>query len=108
MQVKNRPQERPKVIVRAWVGEPMALFLYIIENNMGYVGMENTKTAIGLPLEHVFMYDGRVFDDPRTAFDSGNTQKVLSIYSSLLVNSHCNRYRDILKSPHGKEYITDS
>lgn len=108
MQENNEGLDKIKVIVRAWGDEPVALFLYRIENNTVYVGNEHSNTVIGLPCEQVFLFDMHRFSTLRTAFESGDRNNLESIYSQLAVNSPCNRYQDVLESVHDKENITDS
>ena len=108
MQGANGTVRKPKVIVRAWGDEPVVLFLHTIDNTSAYVGQENSGPVIGLPLGQVFLFDEIAFATLKDAFDSGDTNKLVSTYSELSVNSPCNRYQDVLESQHDKEHITDS
>jgi hypothetical protein len=108
MQRKSCPQQKKKVIVRAWGDEPVMLFLYSIENTTAYVGREDSDTVIGLPLEQVFLFNESAFSSLRGSFESRDLYKLESTYAELLVNSPCNRYQDTLESPHDQKHITDS
>jgi hypothetical protein len=94
--------------VRAWGDEPVELFMHRIDKTTAYVGREKSDTVIGLPLSQVFGFDSGAFFDLRSAFESGDTNKLLSTYSKLAVNSPCNRYKINLESLHDKENVTDS
>jgi hypothetical protein len=108
MEAESCPQNKIKVIVRAWGDEPVALFLHRIANKIVYVGQEHSNTAIGLPPEQVFLFDMHRFSTLRTLFESEDRNNLESMYSKLAVNSPCNRYQDVLESVHDKENITDS
>jgi hypothetical protein len=108
VQAKSCPQNKIKVIVRSWGDEPVALFLHSIDNKRAYVGRAQSKIAIGIPFEQVFLFDEGAFSSLLSAFRSGNHRILASTYAKLAVNSPCNKYQDILELRHDKENISDS
>jgi len=109
VQVEKLKPVRPRVIVRAWGDEPVALFLHRIDSTACYVGQECSATTIGLPHEQVFVFDKMTFSRLRRAYARRQRAKLSSMYSDLYVEkSACNRYQNMLESGHDKENITDS
>jgi hypothetical protein len=106
--MKNTSRNRPSVIVRGWGDEPVQLLLYSIENNMCYVGKENSKHPIGIPTTEVFAFDSSLFSTLRTAYDNGEIAILREIYTDIpLEHLACNKYQDNVLSTHGQENITD-
>lgn len=108
MQGKSDVPSKTRVIVRSWGDEPVALFLQRIENDRVYVHGDKSSTAIGIPTSQVFRFNRGDFADLVSAYKAGDMDRLSSIYFKLSVNSSCNRYQDILESPHDKEHISDS
>lgn len=107
--MKNKVNKVMPVIVRAWGNEPVLLMLYAIENNRCYVGGENSRRPIGLPVDQVFAFDSHRFSTLREAWELGNVAKTGSIFDDFTVDDFaCNRYRDNIKCLHDQEDITDS
>lgn len=100
MESSNRP--RPRVIVRAWGDEPVALVVYHVDSkdNIVLVGSEDCKRPIGLPGDQVFVFEEQTFNRLRTAYEIGQSDELLNIYAS------CIRYQNNVDSPHGQERLS--
>jgi hypothetical protein len=109
MQENNERHEKPSVMVRAWGDEPITLKLHRIENNRCYVGIERAERPIGLPVDQVFALDVDRLTLLSTAFQQGDRHKLGELLANIPVDDFaCNKYRDILESPHDQEHITDT
>lgn len=109
MQENNGRAVNPLVIVRAWGNEPVKINLYRIDNTRCYVGSEKSKFPIGLPCDQVFAFDVDRYSQLRTAFCDGDVRKLSELWANIPLDDFaCNRYQDILESPHDQENVTDS
>jgi hypothetical protein len=99
----------PPVIVRAWGDEPVRLILYKIDNKRCYVGIETSKSPIGLPEDQVFAFDVDRFCMLSTVFKQGDVDKLGQLWASIPVDDFaCNKYKDMLTCLHDQENVTDS
>ncbi len=97
-------QPRPRVIVRSWGDEPVALLLYAIDiqANRVMVGSDTSKRPIGLPSADVSLYDDDVFDRMKLAFFSGDMSALEIIYAEQIMRGNvCNIYQDKAVLGHG-------
>lgn len=83
-------ENRPRLIVRPWGNEPVAMFLHDIDNKRVYVFRQSPNVFIGLPFEHVFVFDEAKFSTAREAFIGSDKHKLASSYLEM-ENYPCNR-----------------
>jgi hypothetical protein len=96
------------VIVRAWGDEPVKLYLYKIENKRVFVGSENCKSPIGIPLEQVFPFDLDAFDHLCTAFQQDGGKMGEHWANIGMDDFSCNTYQDNLYYKHDQESLGSS
>jgi hypothetical protein len=109
MQEIKSGSDWPRVMVRAWGDEPVALYLYRIENTRCYVGSENCTRPIGLPNDQVFHFDVDRFSTLRAAFKRGDARKLRRSWADIPVEDFaCNRYQDMLALKHDQEHFADT
>lgn len=109
MQENNEPSQLLPVIVRAWGDEPVMLFLHRIENNRCYVGNKNSLRPIGIPLSQVFRYTADCLSTLSHCYAQGDVRKLGELWENMSVDDFtCNKYQDVIESPHDQEHFTDS
>ncbi len=109
MSKRNRGSKFPKVIVRSWGNEPVLLVAYGTEKYRVIVGSDQSRHHISLPMGEVFTFDEKVYSDLRSAYDTGDRERLSEIYDSLSEDKNiCNRYKYMLELGHDEEgQVTD-
>jgi hypothetical protein len=97
--VQINPPDR--VIVRSWGDEPVLLFAYRADlaGHTVFVGGPEAARPIGLPSEHVFVFNDETLRALLDAYLGQNKVLLQHLYAS------CNRYRNHVDSSHDQERL---
>jgi hypothetical protein len=96
---------RRPVIVRSWGGEPVALFLYAIDNkgDIAFVGNASPKRLIGVQSGDVFDFSDHRMAALMNKWETNDPDGLAGIYAA--AESSCIRYQIDLDSLHGQERV---